>query len=297
MKISVIGGYGVGMTMRLDHSPNAGETVTGGVLSTGPGGKGSNQAIACARLGAEVSLLTAVGSDAAGDHARALWAAEGVDASAVPTTPAATMTGFILVDATGENRIAIAPGALDLLSVRDLDGFAEQIRASDVLLVSLEIPIDVAVAALALARNAGVTTILNPAPAAALPQSVWASVDYLTPNATEAELLLAGTRDSAVTVVTTRGGLPTQVDAPGGVSFSVDSIPVDSVVDTTGAGDAFSAAFAVAIAERRELTDAVRFASAAGALAVGVAEVVPSLPHRAAIEEFLTHHSRKAELS
>ncbi|MCU1470603.1 MAG: ribokinase [Glaciihabitans sp.] len=310
MKISVVGGYGVGMTMRLDQWPRVGETVAGGVLSIGPGGKGSNQAIACARLGAEVSLFTAVGSDSAADDARALWEAEGVDSTAVVTKAGATMTGFILVDADGENRITIAPGALDLIRVADLHGFAATIRASDVLIVSLEIPMVVAAAALDIARDGGVSTVLNPAPAAVLPASIWRSVDYLTPNETEAGRLLGGKTGSddaegtaaelgsrfRGVVVMTRGGLPTLVDT-GGASFAVDALAVDTVEDTTGAGDAFTAALTVALVDGLDLEQAVRFANAAGALAVGVRDVIPSLPRRADIERLLAKHSRKAELT
>lgn len=298
MKISVVGGYGVGMTMQVGRAPEAGETVADGVLSVGPGGKGSNQAIACARLGAQVSLFTAVGRDPAAADAAELWATEGV--RCVPAVKsAATMTGFILVEPSGENRIAVAAGALAQLTTRDLDPFVDEIASSDLLLVSLETPIPVAVAALATARRIGVATVLNPAPAAELPHSAWSSVDYLTPNSGEAARLLrvqgTGTPSEIartlherynVTVVMTRGASPTVVESET-ESFTVDAMRAPRVRDTTGAGDSFSAALAVALAEGRDLRDAVRFANGAGALAVSVDEVIPSLPRRADLEEFL----------
>ena len=298
MKISVVGGYGVGLTMQVGHAPAAGETVGDGVLAVGPGGKGSNQAIACARLGADVSLFTAVGRDPAAADAAELWSAEGVHcAPAVKSAP--TMTGFILVEPSGENRIAIAAGALAELTPSDLDPFVEEIASSDLLLVSLEIPIPVAVAALAAAKRFGATTVLNPAPAGELPEEAWSTVDYLTPNSGEAVLLLRGRSAGAPTqtarslrdrwgrtVVMTCGASPTVVETPT-ESFTVDALRAPRVTDTTGAGDSFSAALAVAIAEKYALRDAVRFANGAGALAVSVDEVVPSLPRRADLEAFL----------
>jgi ribokinase len=306
MRISVVGGYGVGMTMRLTHAPSAGETVGDGILLVGPGGKGSNQAIACARLGAEVSLLTAIGRDSAACEGTELWDAEGVDSFAVVKT-ARTMTGFIMVDESGENRIAVAPGALAQLEVADLDRFLPTIGSSDVLLVSLEVPMTVAVAALEAARRAGVTTVLNPAPVAALPDAAWALADYLTPNTGEGERLAGiGNKPSRTeiaralsdrtggTVTMTGGSSRTIVESPS-ESFTVEALPVEKVRDTTGAGDAFNAALAVAIADGRDLLDAVRFANAAGALAVGVSEVVPSLPRRAAVEALMATHDPRAE--
>ena len=189
MKIAVVGSYGVGLTMRVPRMPVAGETLSGGTFASGHGGKGSNQAVAAARLGARVSLLTAVGRDRFGADARRLWADEGVDASGVRDTDAATMVGVILVDQEGENRIVIAPGALDELTPADVDAFAGRIAEADMVVVSLEIPLPVAVAALRVAREHGVPTLLNPAPAAPLPDEAWAWIDVLTPNASEARVL------------------------------------------------------------------------------------------------------------
>lgn len=306
MKISVVGGYGVGMTMQVGHAPEAGETVGDGILAVGPGGKGSNQAIACARLGADVSLFTAVGADAAADDARSLWRSEGVNCTAI-VKRAATMTGFILVEPSGENRIAIAAGALAGLEPEDLASFAAEIEGSDLLLVSLEIPVRVAVEALAIASRAGVTTVLNPAPAAELPDAAWSTIDYLTPNAGEGAALLGldvlpsptevARRLHArcgATVVMTRGGSATIVEGHAGL-LEVAALAAPRVRDTTGAGDAFSAAFAVALAEGRDLSDAVRFANGAGALAVSVDEVIPSLPRRTDLDAFLSTPERSRQ--
>lgn len=291
--IAVIGGFGVGLTMRLDRSPSAGETVSGGILSAGPGGKGSNQAIGIGRLGHTAALLTAVGPDAAAVDARALWAAESVDARGVVTAGSATMTGFILVDSGGENRIAIAPGALDELTAEHVDSFRDTIAAADLLVVSLEIPHGVAIAALGVARASGTRSVLNPAPAGdfAAPPRV---ADVLTPNSTEARVLLGLSADDdsddeelarslaarfecdVVLTLGSRGALVVEA----GRLQRVPAVLPRVIVDTTGAGDAFTAALAVALVEGADLADAARWAAEAGAHAVSVAEVVPALPRR-----------------
>lgn len=293
MRIAVVGSFGVGLTMRVERAPEAGETLSGGVFSSGHGGKGSNQAVAAARLGAEVSLLTAVGPDAFGASARELWTAEGVACDHVVTADAATMVGVIVVDRTGENRIAIAPGALDELSPADVDAFEAEIAAADLLVTGFEVPVGVARRALEVARRHGVRTLLNPAPAPAEPLDAefLALVDVLTPNETEAAKLtgkagLASAEECAAAIrrrydgvtIVTLGADGCLVDEPGKERIPVPPVRPRQVVDTTGAGDAFTGALAVALARGDELRDAVRFAGAAGAWAVGITEVIPSLP-------------------
>jgi len=181
MKIAVVGSYGVGMTMRFAKFPEAGETLMGGAFDAGPGGKGSNQAIGAARLGAEVSFLTAIGPDDFGLAARALWKEEGVDASSVITGSAHTMVGFILVDADGENRIIVAAGALDEINASHVEDFRSHIAASDVLVISMELAFSAVLAALKVGREEGASIILNPAPATQLPDQAWSMFDYITP--------------------------------------------------------------------------------------------------------------------
>ncbi len=178
-KIAVVGSYGVGLTVELDRMPEAGETVIGRTFRTDHGGKGSNQAVGAARLGAQVDFLTAIGDDTFGHEAIALWEAEGVRAQPVVAN-APTMTAPILVESSGENRIVIVPGALAELGRAHVDDFAERIAGADVCVVQLEIPVWTALYALEVARAAGVRTILNPAPA---PEEPIAPVcDYVTPN-------------------------------------------------------------------------------------------------------------------
>src|SRR4029079_2620863 len=183
-RIAVVGSYGVGLTFGVERAPERGETLVGSLFRTDHGGKGSNQAVGAARLGAEVTFLTAVGEDSFGDGASELWAEEGVDASAVLRAPLPTMTAAILVEESGDNRIVIVPGALSALTPRHVDAFAAQIGAADVLLVQLEIPLETALRALEVGRAAGVRTILNPPPAPASP--IAPAADYLTPNESEA---------------------------------------------------------------------------------------------------------------
>lgn len=295
-RIAVVGSYGVGLTFEVERAPRAGETVGASHFRIDHGGKGSNQAIGAARLGAEVSFLTAVGADVFGRRARELWDAEQVDARAVVEVPLATMSGAILVEASGENRIVIAPGALDELRPQHVDAFAAQIAAADVCLVQLEIPAETAAHALAVARRSGTTTVLNPAPAPARPLAgdVLRLVDHLTPNTSEARSL-AGTdgdaaeiaqrlRQAGAETVVLTVGADGALLAAGDTVERVPTVPTAHVVDTTGAGDAFNAAFAVALAEGRSAAAAVRWGCAAGAHMVEHAGVVPGLPTRSQLE-------------
>jgi ribokinase len=300
-RIAVVGSYGAGLTMTLARSPAAGETVRATAFAQGPGGKGSNQAIGAARLGAEVALCTVVGPDAFGEQARTLFAAEGVDATHVATGTRPTMVAFILVEEDGENRIAIAPGALDELTPAHVEAFAPQITAADVLVTGLEIPVAPAVAALRIARAAGIPTILNPAPAVPLPDGALALVDHLTPNRTEAAVLTGRSADAPPdelldalrelvpargVVVLTLGSDGAIVD-DGATRTAVAPVAVDAVVDTAGAGDAFTAGYAVSIAEGLAPQPAAHFAAGCGAFAVTRAECVPGLGRRAEIAALL----------
>ncbi len=301
MKIAVVGSYGVGMTMRVPTAPARGETVTGGSYSFGPGGKGSNQAIAAARLGADVSLLTAVGDDALGHDAQRLWGDEGVTVSHLVIGGQATMVGFIVVESDGENRIVIAPGALDDLRPHHVEAFRDEIRSADLLVVSMEIPLNVVTTALRTARQEGTRTLLNPAPALPLPEEVWKLVDVITPNRIEAPVVLGlppdhGLSDGELVVrlqqrcsgiaVLTLGADGCLVH-DGTSSAAVPAVRAPAVVDTTGAGDAFTAALAVALVEGRPLPDAVRCAASAGAHAVGVTGVIDALPRRAQLTDLM----------
>jgi ribokinase len=273
-RVAVVGSYGVGLTFELARAPDAGETVVGTKFRTDHGGKGSNQAIGAARLGAQVDFLTAIGDDAFGHDAITLWETEGVQAEAV-VADAATMCAAILVEPSGQNRIAIVPGALEHLRPEHIDEYARRIADADVLLVQLEIPLETALHALEVGRRLGTTTILNPAPAP--PRPIVPAADYLTPNETEAPAVERGHG----TLVVTLGERGARIG-----DERVPAFPARAV-DTTGAGDAFAAAFAVALAEGLPELDAVRWGCAAGAHMVEHPGVVPGLPTRTELEERL----------
>ncbi|MDA8313087.1 MAG: ribokinase [Actinomycetota bacterium] len=295
VRVSVVGAYGVGLTFDLDVVPEAGETVSCRSFVQHHGGKGSNQAVAAARLGAMVSLQTALGDDAFGEGARSLWEREGVAAAALVCAGTPTMVGAILVEPDGENRIVIAPGALERFTPEHLD--ASLIFGSDVLLVQLEIPLATAAQALAMARRAGVRSVLNPAPAPAVPDVVGlvSSADIVTPNLREARRLLGGVtapgdqlaarlaRSTGGTVVLTAGASGAYVAHDGALTH-VEALPVDPIVDSTGAGDAFSAALGVALADGADPIEAARFATRAAAHCVSVPGVIPGLPRREDLE-------------
>ena len=275
-RVAVVGSYGVGLTFGMDRAPERGETLIGTLFRTDDGGKGSNQAVGAARLGADVALLTAVGMDHFGDTAFELWEREGVDAASVLRSTEPTMTAAILVEASGDNRIVVVPGALATLTPSDVDAFAPRIAAADILLVQLEIPVETALHALEVGRAAGVRTVLNPAPAPAEP--IAPAADYVVPNETEAPAV----EGAKGTLVVTLGDQGARIG-----DNLVPAFPARGV-DTTGAGDAFCAAFAVALAEGASDRDAVRWGCAAGAHMVEHPGVIPGLPTRAELEDRLT---------
>lgn len=289
--VVVVGSYAVGMTISVEHAPVAGQTVLGSGYHEGPGGKGSNQAIQIARLGAGATLVGAVGDDRFGADARRLWATHLVNTSLVITTPAATGVGFIVVDADGENRIVLDMGANAHLTPSHVEAAAPSISRGRVVLAQLEIPMETALAAMRVGHRAGALTILNPAPARPLPPEALADIDILTPNESELGILVG--RDpgdasdivadartliarGARAVVVTGGSAGATVVTPE-LALSVPAHAV-SVVDTTGAGDAFNGALAVALARGGDLRSAVAGAVVAGSLACRRAGVVPALP-------------------
>jgi ribokinase len=294
-KITIVGSFAVGLTMRAPKLPIFGETMLGTDFDMGPGGKGSNQAVATRRLGARSSLLAILGTDKLASIATDLYAAEGVDTELVLTTAKrATGVGFIILNDKGENFIILDMGANELMDRATVDKAEAKIKASDVVMTVLEVPTEAAARAMELGRQHGARTILNPAPARALPPSIFASVDYLTPNESELRILLglpaddprssrelaAELRRQGVRNVVVTLGRQGALILTDGLDLMVPAVPVD-VVDTTGAGDAFNSGFAVALAEGRDIVAAVRFGVVCGAMACTRLGVIPSLPDRA----------------
>jgi ribokinase len=300
--VTVVGSFAVGLTLRAPRFPVRGETLIGSDFDMGPGGKGSNQAVGAARLGATSHLVACIGTDSFGEIGVQLYQAEGVRTEHLLRTDARnTGVGFITLDAAGDNHIVLDPGANALLSPAHVDAAAALIAASDVVLAVLEIPPATAGYAMALARRHGATAILNPAPATQLSDAVLREVDVLTPNSGELRILLGLPPDDPTdtltlahrlqargvrTLVVTLGGDGVLIVRADGSAEHVPGVPVD-VVDSTGAGDAFNCALGVALAEGQDLSAAVRFATCAGALACTRLAVIPSLPHRAEVERLL----------
>jgi ribokinase len=293
MDIMAVGGYGTGLSLFVERAPEPGETVADAKLVITPGGKGSNQAVAAARLGAKTGLITAVGRDSAGRTGRAGWQAEGVDASGVLDLDGETMLGAIVTDATGENRIVVADGVLAELDASHVERAIGQAGAARIVLVSCEVALGAIRAALSAGRTAGAVTILNPAPVPALAPADWANVDIITPNRTEAHALLGHAASAAspeetarelsirygVTVVMTLGAdgavaWPKDGDA----ALRVPAFAAGEVTDTTGAGDALNGALAAGLAAGLDLSDAVHLGTVCGGLAVTRRGVIPALP-------------------
>ena len=289
-RIVVVGSINTDMVVRAPHLPRPGETVLGGKFTMMPGGKGANQAVAAARLGGQVTFIARVGNDVFGDNALRGFEAEGIDTRwVVRDLDFPTGVALIGVDeGTGENSILVAPGANAALNIADIDRAAEIIQSAEVLVCQMEVHQDVIIAALELAHRAGVTAILNPAPAQSLPDYAWGYVSVLTPNRAELEaisdaptLRQLGVGALAITLGAEGVLLVTDTGEQG-----VPARSVPRVVDTTAAGDCFTGALAVALGEGRLLPDAAAFANAAAALSVEKAGAQPSLPTRSEVDGF-----------
>jgi len=297
-RVLIVGSANVDFTVALPRLPRPGETVTEGTLLIARGGKGANQAVAARRLGADVRLIACVGDDASGREVREALAAEGIGVGAVLTTSsAATGTALIAVDVAGHNQIAVAPGANRALAPAAVDRCDDDFAWAEVVVVSLEVPLAAARRGLEHARRHGALTILNPAPLPDRGLDFLALADYVTPNESEASRLTglpvhdvasAGEAAAAIRalgaarVIVTLGAAGVLADGPEGRTHA--PAPRVTAVDTTGAGDAFNGALAVALGERRPLADALAFANAAAALACTKRGAQPSLPTRAEVE-------------
>ncbi len=303
--ITVVGSFAVGMTIRTSHMPVFGETLRGSDFDMGPGGKGSNQAVAAARLGADAYFAGLIGHDKLAEIAVELYAAEGVNTAYLRRTSAkATGVGFIILNHAGDNGIILDMAANTLMDAAFVDEVEPQLARSDIVLSVLEIPVEAAARAMELGRQHGVRTLLNPAPAAPLDPTILQNVDILTPNETELRILLGlrpddptPTRQLAAqlqtrgvqTIVVTRGEQGALILTDDTV-IEVPGVKVE-VVDTTGAGDAFNAALAVALAEGQTLEAAVKFANCAGALACAKLGVIPALAFREEVERLYMENS------
>jgi ribokinase len=300
-RVIVVGSVNVDLVVRGERLPAPGQTVTGGSFERHDGGKGGNQAVAAARLGADVRFIGAVGADFFGSEARAALSAEGVNVSGLATIPdAATGIALILVDAHGENLISVASGANRVLASAAVERELARLGlgADDVVLVSNELAPEAVGAALRVGRAAGARTILNPAPASGIDVGWLELVDLLTPN--RGELVgLAGVASADVDDASAARALPVReavivtLGVAGallvpweGAAQTVPAIVIEAV-DTTGAGDAFNGALAAALAEGRDIDEAVRRAVAASGLATTRPGAREGMPTAADLEAVL----------
>lgn len=290
--IVVLGSTNTDMVISGAKIPVPGETVCGGSFMMNPGGKGANQAVAVARLSArrrQCVFIAKVGDDLFGrDTARRLKA-EGIDARLIVDKTAASGTALILVDRKGQNCISVALGANATLSPEDVAPFASDIERADALLLQLETPLETVLWAARTAHAKGVHVILNPAPAAKLPRELYACLDWITPNETEAELLTGvkvadlASAQAAERVLKRRGVAHVAITLGAKGCYAAGRIHPCvkvKVVDTVAAGDTFNGAFVVALAEGKGVDEAIAFAQAAAALAVTRPGAQASVPFR-----------------
>lgn len=301
--VLVAGSLNVDLVMECERIPDEGETLLGGVFHRYFGGKGANQAVAAARLGARVALIGAVGMDAFGDELVQALAAEGIDTRHVRRAAGSSSgVAVILVDKEGRNRIVVSAGANGLWGRKELSALREAFAAADVVLVQLEIALDAVDEALALAHSVGTPVILNPAPAQPLSRELIGRAHLVTPNEVEAAQLvgrpLTSVADAEAAAREILGwgaqGVVVTLGARGALALERGRseailVPAHSVraVDTVGAGDAFNGALAAQIAQGKPLVDAVRFANAAAAVSVTRRGAQAAMPTLAEVEAFL----------
>ena len=301
-RVVILGVFVADTAYRADRAPKMGETIMGRSFALGPGGKGSNQAVAAAMAGAETHMITRLGRDPFADMALATWKMAGVIPAISQHGDSYTGAAYIFIEhGTGNNAIIICPGVAASICEHDIDARAGLIRSADVFVTQLEQPVPVALHALKLARAAGVRTVLNPAPAAALPDGMVALCDYITPNESEAEALtglpvtsvdqaIAAARalramgaGAAIITLGDKGAL----FHDGAQTVHVPPFHAGPVLETTGAGDAFNGGFAAALAGGADPVTAVRFGSATAGISVTRAGTAPSMPALAEIQALL----------
>ncbi|MEP5514013.1 MAG: ribokinase [Bauldia litoralis] len=300
--IAILGVFVADLAFRADRMPAMGETIFGTGFKMGPGGKGSNQSVAAARAGAAVTFISRLGADDFGAVARATWENEGITARVVEAPDQPTGAAFIYVnDKTGENAIIVSPGVAESISPADVDAAADAIRGAAVFVTQLEQPAETAHRGLEIAREAGVITVFNPAPAAPVDDAIYALCDYVTPNETEAAFLTnlpvtnieqarkagdafldKGVGTALITLGEAGALLHTPVE-----STLIPAFAVDPVVETAGAGDAFNGGFAAALAMGMPPAEAARFGCAVAGLSVTRHGTAPSMPTLAEIEALL----------
>jgi ribokinase len=300
--VAILGIFVADLAFRAGRQPSMGETILGTGFKMGPGGKGSNQTVAAARAGAPVSFISRLGKDAFGDIALSTWQAEGITPRVAISESDPTGAAYIFVsDETGDNAIIVVPGAAASISPADVDAASDAITSAKVFATQLEQPMAAARRGLEIARAAGVITLFNPAPAAAVPDDLYPLCDYVIPNETEATALtglavetidqaraaanvfLSKGVGTALITLGARGALLHSRDQ----SILIESFNAGKVVETAGAGDAFVGAFAAGLADGMAPDIAARFGCAAAGISVTRPGTAPAMPKRSEIEALL----------
>ncbi|MDE3202504.1 MAG: ribokinase [Acidobacteriota bacterium] len=286
--IVVVGSVTMDMVTLTPVIPSIGQTVIGTGFTTTPGGKGANQAVAAALLGAQVAMVGCVGNDVYGPQLLKSLAGAGVHTGSIETTEGPSGLAPIFVDHMGQNAIVVVQGANGKVTPQIVDRHAATIKGAGIVLCQLELPLETTLHTIALCAEAGVPVMLDPAPAAALPDEVFAQIEWFTPNESEAELYVGtGLSVEAAAeslfargvrgVVLKRGGEGSYIARTGGEGRWVAPFSVE-VKDTVGAGDCFNGAFAVALMEGVDPWEAGRFASAAAAVSVSRSGAQAAMP-------------------
>ncbi len=302
-QIAILGVFVADTAYRAERMPRMGETILGNGFALGPGGKGSNQAVAAARAGGEVRFVSKLGRDAFAEMAFSVWADAGVVPAVARDGNGYTGAAYIfLEESTGDNAIIVCPGAGGTISPADVEAERDTISGADVFATQLEQPMDAARRALEIAREGGAMTILDPAPAATIPEEMFALCDWVTPNETEAEQItgipVASLDDAARAgrafmekgagaAAVTLGARGVMLTTNRGETH-VPAFEAGLVVETTGAGDAFNGAFAVGLAEGASAEEAARFGCACAALSVTRPGTAASMPARGEIDALLS---------
>ncbi len=299
--IVIVGSVTMDLVTRTRQIPQIGQTLIGTSFESTPGGKGANQAVAAARLGYPTDMVGMVGEDAYGEALLDNLASAGVQTAAMARVAGSSGLAPMFVADSGENSIVVVPGANGKVDCAAVDRQSTLIRSAGMVLCQLEVPLETVSHILALCAEAGVPVMLDPAPAAPLPDAIWNQVAWFTPNETEAALYLGETlkpeegakrllAKGLSGVVLKRGAEGSYVAVAGGKAAWVPPFPVEAV-DTVGAGDCFNGAFAVALLEGNDPWSAARFASAAAAISVTRRGAQASMPSRAEVETFLAAHA------
>lgn len=302
-KIVILGVFVADTAYRAERAPRMGETILGNSFALGPGGKGSNQAVAAARAGGDVHFISRLGRDAFADMALSIWSDAGVTPAITQHDDSYTGAAYIFIEeASGDNAIIICPGVAGTISPADIEANRALIEGADVFVTQLEQPMEAAHVALEVARGAGVKTILNPAPAAEIAPEMLALCNYVTPNESETEGItgvavtsVADAEKGADALLAKGVGAALITLGENGVfykdatrSFHQPAMSAGPVVETTGAGDAFNGGFAVGLAEGMSAEDAVRFGCATAGISVTRPGTAPSMPTRAEVEALLS---------